>query len=367
MTGAASATTWPTEVAELASQRHLAVQEFLRARGLDPTWLEEFLLDQVGDGELLLTSSPVHGLANSTSDLDFIRIQEDEPGVGPRISTKIFERGHHLEVVSFSADELARNLGELSTLSVQSPAEMVAGFRSWDRRLEPRRKQTERIINGLTLTGAAPYLRHLPALSTVWSTAALHAAIEQAVQLSLSEAARELRGRFGYAYNVLLHLMDAVLSAHADVYTTRKWYLLRWTRFIGSARGSERYAGLTERIEDARRSVSAGLISGDSGPIAAGYHELVAEAARLLTGCQELTVRIALDPSARVQPLLPGSSLLLGLGRSVAVIGELTGGDSLRTLAELAALPTPLATNLLHALRAGLATIEINYVDEVTS
>ena len=84
--------------------------------------------ERIGPGQLLLTSSPVHGLANPTSDLDFIRIQT-EPMDGPRIATKIFEHGHHLEVVSFSAAEVRRNLHELADLATRPPGAVVAGFR----------------------------------------------------------------------------------------------------------------------------------------------------------------------------------------------------------------------------------------------
>ena len=52
-----------------------------------------------------------------------------------------------------------------------------------------------------------------------------------AVHLTLSERAGEARAPCAYAHHVLLHLLDVVLSCHGDVFSNRKWYLLRWRRF----------------------------------------------------------------------------------------------------------------------------------------
>jgi hypothetical protein len=354
----------PLPADQLIARRWEAVSAFLAARDLDPGELGAFMLDRVGPGELLLTSSPVHGLANATSDLDFIRVQEAEIS-GPRISTKIFERGHHLEVVSFAASEVKRNLDELAGLAALPPAEVVAGFRSWDKRFEPRRKQTERIVNGITLDGRAPYLHALPALALVWSRAALQLAAEQAAHLSLAEAAGESRGRVGYAYNVLLHLMDAVLSLHGDVYTTRKWYALRWARFARAGGWhDEPYRELAAGIERARSTVSDALAPGFDAPLAPAYAELVDAAARA-TGAAA-GVRITLEPAggAAWHAFLPGSGLVSGAGRSLLVTGDwpppagpfpLAGPDG------AAALDARTAATALRAIRAGLLTARVDY------
>ena len=346
---------------DLVATRHRSVTTFLAERDLEPRWLNAFMLERVGDGELLLTSSPVHGLANETSDLDFIRIQEGAID-GPRISTKIFERGHHLEVVSFARGELKRNLDELAALAAQPPGELVAGFRTWDKRFEPRRKQTERIVNGITLDGHAPYLQSLPALGKVWSRAALHTAVEQVAHLCLAEAAGELRGRVGYAYNVLLHLMDSVLSLHGDVYTTRKWYLLRWARFVRTgAWHDDAYRAAGEAIERARKSLSAALTAGTSVRLAEDYVALVSAVARATGVTEDVTVRTALAEGAAYHHFLPGSELLSADGSSVLMTGRVD-----ETPVALAALPTvsaEAATTGLRAVRAGVAKTTVEYQD----
>ncbi|MGW7051077.1 DUF6001 family protein [Streptomyces sp. NPDC054887] len=350
---------------ELTARRHAHVSRFLSSRALDAQWLSGLMREQVGEGLLLLTSSPVHGLANPTSDLDFIRIQEAAID-GPRISTKIFEDGHHLEVVSFSRAELASNLEELNRLAGLTAEETVAGFRAWDKQREPRRKQTERIVNGLTLDGAAPYLEWLPALSRVWCRAALHTAVEQAVHCVLAEAAGETRGRVGYAYNVLLHLMDALGSHHGDVYTTRKWYVLRWSRLMaaGSWHG-ERLQAVASEVERLRKGVSAALgPTAADEPLAGSFAALVLDAVRA-TGTAE-SVTVGAEITGSVQPYLEGASLLLGSGNGVVLPGVGTERDLPLTgapvaLDELAGLDPRAAASLLRALRAGAARLRVGY------
>lgn len=350
---------------ELTARRHAEVTAFLAGRRLDPAWLSALMRDQVGEGLLLLTSSPVHGLANSTSDLDFIRVQE--AGIdGPRISTKIFENGHHLEVVSFGRDELASSLDELNRLAGLPAEETVAGFRAWDKQREPRRKQTERIVNGITLDGTAPFLPWLPALSRVWSRASLQTAVEQAVHAVLAEAAGESRGRVGYAYNVLLHLMDALLSHHGDVYTTRKWYVLRWSRLVaGGGWHDERLQAVASDVERLRKGIGAALGPAAAGePLAGAFTAAVLDAVRATGTARSVTV--GAEVTGSVQPYLPGASLLLdsraavvlpavGAERDLALTGSPVG------LEELSGLDPKAAASLLRALRAGAARLRIGY------
>lgn len=348
--------------AELAIRRHKNVIDFLSSRGLAPDRLTELMRKRVGPGELLLTSSPVHGLANATSDLDFIRIQDEELR-GPRISTKIFEWGEHLEVVSFSVAEVRANLDELTRLASRPPAEIVTAFRSWDKRREPRRKQTERIVNGITLDGAMPYLGWLPALSKVWSQASLQNAVEQAAYLALAEAAGETRGRVGYAINTLLHLMDALLSYHGDVYTTRKWYLLRWVRLV---RGGEWRDAPTEaagrELERLRTQVTAAL-SSPARKLADDYLALVRATSEATSGTGWLSVRPEPVEGAKQYAFLPDAPMLLAPGSAVVLPSALpTAGDfGPLTFEQLCRIGGREAASLLRALRAGVVRLHVDY------
>ncbi|MEU4584356.1 DUF6001 family protein [Kitasatospora aureofaciens] len=351
---------------DLAARRHGHVSAFLSGRGLDPDWLSALMRERVGEGLLLLTSSPVHGLANATSDLDFIRIQRD-PIEGPRISTKIFEDGHHLEVVSFSEAELASNFAELRRLAGLAPEAAVAGFRGWDKQREPRRKQTERIVNGIALDGAAPFLDELPGLATVWSRASLQVALEQVAHTALAEAAGESRGRVGYAYNVLLHVMDALLSHHGDVYTTRKWYALRWSRLVADGTWrSDRVAAVAADLERLRKEIAGTLApSAAAQPLAAAYTQLALDTVRATGTAEAVTVRV--EVTGTLRPFLPGASLLVAPGGSVVLPG-LTGDLPLTVdpvaLTDLGRLDAQDAATLLRALRSGAARLDIGYRNE---
>ncbi|HEV2377837.1 MAG TPA: DUF6001 family protein [Streptosporangiaceae bacterium] len=352
--------------ADLVSQRRDHAVSFLASRGLDPGWLARVMHDHMGDGELLLTSSPVRGFANATSDLDFIHIGEHALE-GPRIATKIFEKGEHLEVIPFSAAQVHTALAGLRDLASCAIAETVAGYRGWDKRCEPRRKQVERIVNGLTLTWDAPYLEWLPDLGTVWSRAALQNAVEQAAYLALAEAAGELRGRVGYAINTLLQLMDALMSSQGDVCTTRKWCLLRWRRLTsGNTAGSERAAAVVHEVERLRKQVAAVLA--DPGAVhgmAREYLALVSEVAGVTSAASQVRVRFVTGPGARQVPFLPGASMLVTADQAVLLPGEgLRPADlAERTLAGLVDMGPEQAAPLLQALRANAVQPRVTYGD----
>jgi hypothetical protein len=342
------------------ARRHANVSAFLAARDLDADWLGGFIRDRVGADRVLLTSSPVHGLANPTSDFDFIAIRAAALD-GPRIATKIFERGHHLEVVSFSAAEVTRNLDELATLATRPPGEVVAGFRSWDRRFEPRRKQTERIVNGITLDGAMPYLSSLPALSTVWSSASLHTALEHVAYLCLAEAAGERRGRVGYAVNAVLHLADALLSGQGDVYTTRKWYLLRWVRADLARTARDPAVRDAARAVDALRAGVGAALGQPDAPLAPRYLEVGARVAEAVAGVRVSAVTVAARGPVEHHEFLPGAGLLIGPGGSVPVPGWPVPDAVDVPFDGLASLRPRDAAGLLRAIRAGLAAVAVTY------
>ena len=295
---------------DLAATRAGHVETFLASRGIEPERLERDMRRRLGRaGTLLLTSSPVHGLANETSDLDFIHVQDDAIE-GERISTKVFDGTHHLEVVSFSGEEVESAFAHLRRLAQGSPESIVAGVTSWDALREPRRKQTERIVNGVTLSGSAPYLEHLGTLSRVWACASLHTAIEQIVYMALAEAAGELRGRVGYAVNGLLYLMDAVLSRTGDVYTTRKWYLLRWNRFARTLQQNGERDPMVEGIESLRDGVTCAL-RGSRGSLVLEYVTVASAVAAAMGGIGRTQIELTLDADARILPFLPHASLRL--------------------------------------------------------
>lgn len=322
------------------------VDAFLASRGLTPEGLDRLLSGRTGKARhFLLTSSPAQGLANATSDVDFIRIQS-EPMAGARMATQLFEGTDHLECISFSHEEADAALADLRALVDVEPRQAVLAYRGWDKRHELRRKYLERMVNGVALDRTLPYLDHLPQLARLWKWSSLHTATEQVLFLSLAEAAGERRGRVGYAVNALLYLMDAVLSHHLDVYSNRKWFLLRWTRF----RAERRTDPLVAAVDALRAPVSEALAGKDVDPLAPLFAELLTEV-HAVAGegrAPTLTVEPVGDPVRR--RFLPGADMLLGastafLGHVPLPTGEIgfTGWDA--------------PADLLRAARVGAVTL----------
>ncbi|WP_328744906.1 DUF6001 family protein [Streptomyces sp. NBC_00285] len=324
------------------------VDTFLAARGLTPDGLDVLLSGRTGKARhFLLTSSPAQGLANATSDVDFIRIQS-EPMAGARMATQLFEGPNHLESISFSQEEVDAALADLRALADVDPRQAVSAYRGWDKRHEVRRKYLERLVNGVALDRTLPYLDRLPELARLWKWSSLHTATEQVLFLSLAEAAGERRGRVGYAVNALLYLMDAVLSHHLDVYSNRKWFLLRWTRFRDQQGAAD---PLVAAVDALRAPVSEALAGKDEGPLAPLFTDLLAE---VHTDVGEgrtpsLTVEPVGDPVR--QRFLPGADMLLGA--STAFLGQEPLPSGELSLTDLPAAPA----DLLRAARVGAVTL----------
>ncbi|WP_405884027.1 DUF6001 family protein [Streptomyces sp. NBC_01136] len=290
-----------------ARLRH--VDAFLRTRGLQAAALEQTLRARTGDARhFLVTSSPVHGLANATSDVDFIRIQR-APLSGARMATQIFEGPHHLEAVSFCDDEVDSALADLTELAAAPPREVVLGHRAWDKRHELRRKYLERLVNGVALDRTLPYEDRLPQLARVWKWSSLHTAAEQVFFLALAEAAGEERGRAGYAANALLHLMDAVLSHHGDVYSNRKWYLLRWTRLRAELPGKD---PLLTAVDALRTHVTEALAGKVQGPLTPAFTELLTKVYADAGEGHKPSLAVESASDAVRRRFLPGADMVLG-------------------------------------------------------
>src|SRR4030088_815327 len=91
----APARPWPAPVADkaLAEFRLTASAAFLEGRSTSFARLHEVIGRQIdGIAHLLLTSSPVHGLANPTSDIDTICVIDGPDSLAERTATQIFDQ-----------------------------------------------------------------------------------------------------------------------------------------------------------------------------------------------------------------------------------------------------------------------------------
>ncbi|KPI03540.1 hypothetical protein OK074_4907 [Actinobacteria bacterium OK074] len=341
----------PGAPAPPAAARLRNADAFLATRGLTRAGLDELMRAKTGDARhLLLTSSPVHGIANATSDIDFIRV-EDHAVQGARMATQLFEQDQHLEAVSYGAAEVDDALADLAKAAALDPADVVLAHQGWDKGHELRRKYLERLINGLSLDGSSPYLEHLPQLARVWKWSALHTAVRHVFHLRLAEAAGESRGSAGYALGALLHLADAALSHAGDVYSNRKWFLLRWQRFLaaGTADGTA-LAPFADRLTDLDLRVRQALRGESGAPLAPAFAAALAELFEIAGEGHEPALLLDVAEDTRPLAFLPGASMLVGATALFADAVPAVGRLAVTPGAELPADPA----GLLSASRAGV-------------
>jgi hypothetical protein len=255
-----------------------------------------------------------------------------------------------MESITFGEEEVAEALAALESAALEEPARVVAAYRRWDKSRELRRKYLERLVNGVALDGTSPYVDHTPALARMWKWASLQTAVEQVFYLRLAEAAGETRGRAGYALGALLHLMDAALSHHGDVYSNRKWYLLRWQRFLASGAADGPLATLGERFAELGAQVTDVLAGHSDRPLAPGFTALLDDAFGIVgEGREPALVLEPVGDTPRMR-FLPGADLLLGRSGLFVGEGRLPEGTVRTTASE--ELPGDPA-GVLGALRAG--------------
>jgi len=251
---------------------------------------------------LLLTSSPVHGLANATSDIDTICIVEGE-ALGERTATQVFDAGNHYETIPFSLAELTAERTRLRQSAALPGAAAIKAFNGWDKAGPISRKYLERIINGIAVDGSAPYLDSLPDLARLWRVASLARALAMHDCARLSLAAGEPRGAIGYAINALLYAVEVLLAHFGHVYSSRKWGLLRLERF--AADDAQPGDGRSMAASLAATWIRAEAALGDLSTTPS----LVAEVAGHLAALAALT-DLPLTQAARWQRLQPPTTVL---------------------------------------------------------
>lgn len=342
-------------IADLARTRASAAERFLETRSLTIAAVEDVIRSALDEPALvLLTSSPVHGLANHLSDIDTVCIVEggEEGGEG-RMATQLFAAGNHLEYVCFSRDSLERDLEHLRQVASSTPADAVTAYDGWNSSRTVRLKYIERIVNGVATDGTMPFAGWLPDLGIVWKWSSLERAVRFAAYAILAERAGEDRGRLAYAANATLFAMDAVLSDQDSVCGNRKWFLLRWDRFRRRRDGSE---PPLPAIEAARAA-----LGGTPGrePLADTIARMVAELGNAVgVPAGPLVCRPA--AGARELPFLPGGSLVVAPdGSAVPAAEGLLGAGFETSLAALAELDAESAAALLRGMRADVQRLVV--------
>lgn len=340
-------------LAELARTRLEAVERFLESRGLTIDAVGEAVVGALGEpATILLTSSPVHGLANALSDIDTVCIVEGGEEVAG-MATQLFAAGNHLEYVHFTRALLERDLDHLERVAALAPAAAVAAYHGWNTARTVRLKYLERIVNGIATDGTMPFADHLPDLATMWKWSSLERAIRLAALAIIAERAGESRGRLAYAANSTLYAMDAVLCDRDSVCGNRKWFLLRWDRFCRTRHGGEPPVAA---IETARTAL--GRIPVEGAALAGTMVETVAELGQAL-GAPVGTLACAPPAGTRELALLPGGSMVVLSGGGAVPTADGSPAPAEASLAELAELDAAAAAALLRRLRAEALRLEV--------
>lgn len=201
---------------------------FLQSRRMAFEGLAALARDQGFEAaQVLLTSSPVHGIATATSDVDLICITPAPVSKG-QMATQIHRDGQHCELLPFFAGDLEQAFDDLASLAQRPLPERLTGYLQWDAGHAVRRKYLERIVYGVDTAGGAPCLAHLPALVPVVAALDYDSFHQSRVCAWLAYRAGEAGAAHGYLLNACLAGMATALSLGGWILSNKKWTLRRW-------------------------------------------------------------------------------------------------------------------------------------------
>ncbi|MEO1662065.1 MAG: DUF6001 family protein [Pseudomonadota bacterium] len=213
-------------------QRRSNVESFLRNNDLSHDRVKEQIRHLVGKFvEPYYVSTVPRGLAGSTSDVDLIILDEEEPDQ-PGLSNMLFVSGRRFGVVRFSYEDVNQALRRLEEFNLSGLANALNSSKTVQSSLSPRWEHLERIVNGVRLDrDENEFIVHLSTISksaTLFALAALH---RFAFLLRMAEASGKKSLMTIYGWSAVMHFFDAVMSAAGEVQSNSKWVLERWQRF----------------------------------------------------------------------------------------------------------------------------------------
>ena len=346
-----------SQLQALAERRLAYLNAFLDRRELTADRVQALLGPRLGDAEhLLMTSSPVQGLANAFSDIDCIGVDRSLSASGPRLASQIFSEDQHFELIAFSPTQVRIAIDDLVHAATLPPSETLAQIRAFNATHEMRTKYLERLINGVTLDGRMPYGVHLDALSRVWSLGSFDRARRAGVFGRLAARAGQPRAAVGYGLNAFLYSIDALMSSWGDVFSNKKWFVQRWQRWMAApSRPPE-----SDPVVASLQAWQARIEQGQS--LSAGSWGEVRAALAHTLGVRDVTpVRLELRAEARVVAFLPGASMVLD-GERITPVSAPPSSQHLDDEAQIDALDPATASALLAGCRAGWAHCEVVHV-----
>lgn len=275
---ATSSTFCPTRAAGLVSE----MRRFFLERGLRIERIREVIETQFPFAQnILVTSSPVQGLATATSDIDLIAIVRDGEASGG-MATQIYVDGHHCELAIISQSDFDAACVEMGRLTESPLNDLLDRMDNWDRSLPVQKKYFERVINGVTFDGRVPFSSLFRPLSQLWACQALGRFVGAMTAMALSKAAGEERAPAVYAHAAAELAMDAALCAAGYVYSNGKWIGSRWRLFGESAL---QHASLVGQTLPDLGELKASLRAAIGEPLTPDQQEAVQRCALPLASC----------------------------------------------------------------------------------
>ncbi|WP_227270857.1 DUF6001 family protein [Roseobacter weihaiensis] len=347
-----------TKPRSLAERRFANCVAFLDTRKTNFQNMLDIVAREIeGLEHMLLTSSAVHGLANSTSDIDTICVV-DGADLKARTATQFFDGDNHFETIIFSKSEVAQELERLREAANGTAAEAFAAYKGWNKHGPMNRKYLERLVNGVTADGTSPFLAHLETLGPLWRAASLGHAIMAASCMTLSNRSAQGRAAVGYGLNALLFGMDAVMSHHGQVYSNKKWYRLRFSRFVSAGPVMETFRPFVEQIADLWGGLMFALREGTTPQeIFAGINDIVLRIDAAMG--TEMRNGAAWQEEARTvtKAFLPGSHVCVSANRNALFMN---GPIKQVAVGEETELGPDEAQNTLRAIRGGVLSIRFS-------
>lgn len=343
-------------LSEMTIQRrsnHLAqsASAFFQSRGLPVERLGAAVKPKFPEARaLLMTSSPVQGLATETSDIDLIAITPETQG---GMATQIHVEGHHAEVALLADPALTTCFDDLKAAARVPLRETIGLMREWDVGQPVKKKYLERVINGVAFDGSVPHSHMFAPLAQTFAAQAYGRMIDALAALDLTLATEETRAPWAYAMAVCDHAMDVILCRAGFVYQNRKWIGARWRLHGEEALAAQPSLGDCSQIGNDALAAMRALET----PPEAGLVERIHRAAEQISQVMGCGPRIGLRRGAGVEwrRLGRGAGVVLGGHRSILIQKP----DGLPDWIALEEARRTSAKQYLSALRAGLMSAEI--------
>lgn len=329
-------------------------RDFLHARNITFTLLDEVSFQQCGHGTLLLTSSAVHGISTMASDIDMLCVI-NEPVSTEQMATQVHKDGLHFELLLFNDADVQSAFAELSRLAQSTALVSLQSYFDWDKHNKIPRKYLERLVYGVTSDLATPYLAALDDLRVVVARKDLDVFRVNVACSRLAQRSEEPLAAIGYLMNALTAAMNTLLSISGWVLSNKKWTLRRWNK--------SRDLAFLEICPSHRIEVST--LMADLSKGAAILDDVLSRVESLL---HQLTQTLAPEllqdegfiglQGNTARHSLHGQAALVGAGKGFVRLAESlpTGITFAQSFAELSQLPRLSAREHLQAIRAGTWT-----------